>query len=191
MLSVLSVQRVLLGALDRLFCFQEECIHSRTSSSYHPKAFQAASLRLGRLAAVSFSFDCAKAQSTLAGGLKPKTLSRLHKYTQANRAYCFTVARICLAVRARIVSLYPSVRALTSTARIGFVWPYQLAMVGEARVERTSSDFQSGVPTLYTTRPYKPDCVGIEPTLGEVQSPVHRTLSLQKINQTQISVSID
>ena len=67
--------------------------------------------------------------STLAGGYKSVTLSRLHKYTQANRAYCFTVARIYLAVRARIISLYPSVRALTSTARVGIFtsltnWPW-------------------------------------------------------------------
>ena len=82
--------------------------------------FAGCPLRLGRLAAVSFSFNCAKAQSTLAGGLKPTTLSRLHKYTQANRAYCFTVARKHPQSRlTRFRFNSPYVRALSSTARVG------------------------------------------------------------------------
>ena len=36
-----------------------------------------------------------------------------------------------------------------------FITPYQLAMVGRVRVERTFSVFQTGAPTLYATAPYK------------------------------------
>ena len=93
--------------------------------------------------------------STLAGGYKSITLNGLHKYTQANRAYCFTVARIHLVLRARIVSLYPSVRALTSTARTGINSLIQWAMVGRGGVEPPFSVFQTGAPTVYATYPFK------------------------------------
>ena len=111
--------------------------------------------------------------------MKPTTLSRLHKYTQANREYCFTVAREHPQSRpTRFRFNSPYVRALSSTARVGTRPP--TGLVGQGGVEPPSLVFQTNTPTVYVTVPYefRKDCVGIEPTLDEVESPVHRTLSL-------------
>ena len=59
----------------------------------------------------------------MACGYKPTTLYRLHKYTQANRAYCFTVARIYLVLRAPKYFPLGGSRALSSTAMVGFALP--------------------------------------------------------------------
>ena len=92
--------------------------------------------------------------STLASGYKLLTLSRLHKYTQANRAYCFTVASVYLVADASKYFPLGGSRTLSSTAMVGINSLIQRAMVGRVRVERTSSDFQSGAPTLYATDPF-------------------------------------
>ena len=135
MLSVLSVQRVLLGALDRLLCFGRSVFIATLARCIIPGFSGYLILGLDVLPEFLFLSTALSRKSTLACGLKLKTLSRLHKYTQANRAYCFTVARMHLVLRARIVSLYPSVRALTSTARTGINSLIQWAMVPEAGIE--------------------------------------------------------
>ena len=136
-------------------------IHSYPQAHYFiPRLFSLPLLCDLSIAAVWFSFggtaivvfrikflQLLPLHPTLASGYKLLTLYRLHKYTQANRAYCFMVARIHLVLRARIVSLYPSVRALTSTARVGNLKRLtRLAMVPGDRLElptRRASTYRS------------------------------------------------
>ena len=112
-------------------------------------------------------------------GYEPITLNRLHERTQTNRIRRFTVAPDYLVAGAPKYFPLGRSRALSSTARVGiFYEPYQLALVPGDRLElptRRASTYRS---TNWAIQAYKPDCVGIEPTLDAVEAPVHRTLSL-------------
>ena len=130
-----------------------------TSCLFHPKAFQSAfTLRLRHCRSSIFFQRKRRTHFRLIGlwiwTNNPKQTPRTHS-NQSNTSLHSRLGLSC----SRRTQVFPTwwepcfiihgdgwfkLRAFYS----------QLALVGRVRVERTSSDFQSGAPTLYATDPF-------------------------------------